>query len=565
MRVKEPEDTDSEVCPENCDDESYSGGETCSGNQVQKPFGSSASFNFCFSAFPKKTARQVASVRERFNIQDDQPEAAPRSATSNKQNLSLGSAGKPAIFSHDNVRPSDYSRSLSQQVFQVHQPVSGTQDEKQPSAVGTPEEDAQDIIAGACSVEPRAICCEKILKQTSVDRSTDTSLDSVDSGVIVYSESNEAGKMPSCSSCATQLNPAVSGSKRASEHDFAEAWRDRDLNQINVKINELKAIQTQMAELSQEAGISSHKKTLPSLNVTDCELEENEKLQEICDMLVLLENLKWKLQFTKISSVISETKKEVDQIYSSVMHHSECELEKATKNKPGEDDILVHRGLPVNPKDNTPPFQNTPAASQDSTISEGIPFSIPKRHICITVKDRHEKVSLEELRLEHYLSCPESRPGVVSPNARQRETRDSSPGGWLSVPACPEPPEILTPQNLVLTDVGMKDSTSGLSKLLPEHSPSRESDRETAVKYAATLDIDIVTGNYVVLPINTRLHAITAMEEYRHKSNEELRLEHYLPLMKDAPQQELASSQNTGGGLVTRKKIKKRRQKNDLH
>ncbi|XP_064088252.1 uncharacterized protein LOC135202696 [Macrobrachium nipponense] len=548
MRAKETEDTNSEVCPKNCDDESYPERKIRSENQAQKPFALSSSFNFCFSECPQKTQRQVAGIRERFDIHEGQPEAELSSATPDKQNLSLGSEGTPAIFRHDNKRP------LSQPAFQVHQPVSGTRDEEQPSAFTTPEEDNRGIIDG---VEPRVICCEKVLKQMSVDISTDTSLDSVDSGVFVDSESNDSGKPPECDSCATlcdKLNPALSDSKTVSERDFEEAWRDdKDLNQINIKINDLKAIQTQMAELSQGTDISSHKKIFPSLNGTDYALEEDEKLQEVSDMLVLLEDLKWKLQFTKISSVISATKKEVDLIYSSVIHHSEYELEKAIKNRPGVADSS-HRGLPANPltrnpRDNQPTRSTKPATSQESMTSEGIPFNIPKRHNCITVKDKHDKVSLEELRLEHYyyLSCAESRPGVRSGS--------SPPGGrWLGVPTSrPEPPEILPPGNLVLTDVGMRDST-GQSQLLPR----RESDDATAAKYTATLDIDIVTGDFVILPIKTRLHAITAMEEYRHKSTEELRVEHYLlSVAADAPQRESDSSQGAGRSLVTQKKLKR--------
>ncbi|XP_064088522.1 uncharacterized protein LOC135202953 [Macrobrachium nipponense] len=307
-------------------------------------------------------------------------------------------------------------------------------------------------------------------------------------------------------------------SKTAGKNDSAENWKQEDVKLIDEKIVMLREIQSQMTELMNQRPVLSQVQGAPiSLsNVPERELRAKGKIQEINDLVSSLENLKVEVQFAKLSSIISDAKKEVSQVQSTIRQRIENEMGKKESRRPGPD-ISGHGepGSTLNRLTNERlQVKYAPVIGEDSAIRDGKSTDVFMQNLSLTEGDELDQISFEELRFEHYSDCRSTiREGSPPPPSyksplgfsftfQKKKLGSYESDKWLNVLQHDEPPE----------------SVSGSDQPENESFPFVSSSGAALAKYSPVAHVEL----------GGRFQVITAMKEYADKSLEELRVERYI-------------------------------------
>ncbi|XP_068246992.1 uncharacterized protein [Palaemon carinicauda] len=529
-----------------CMDDNFSKETPCAKCLVQQSCVSSSSLT-CGSPDHTET-----SVREKNGIDIERVKVEPESVEVTTENSLEPVSGDTRVADIANVKVEaelssvtseisgqplghpEENENLSQEISSTQDAPSCLSDNHEGLQIPPPLLDSRDVDKGTGNDSKEIVidltqdeCDEINVKQESLDESTGGSLEvirieaerTLQSLPSVTGESSDSG----LTSDLSEDSPSSTASKTATEVEMesAQDWREKDVKQIDEKIARLREIQSQMTELmNQKRRMQVYEGLGPLTNVPNRELEAKVKIQEINDLVLSLENLKMEVQFANLSAVISKTKKEVDQVHSTVRQHIEEELYKSSSS--GHEDDDFDQEVPINTPVRVPNELLTkyyPVIVEDSLLVDGETVNFPMRHLCITAMDEYKHKSFEELRFEHYVNCMVSNlkwpfyvsqpPQWTSLNPQQNEIGD------YGLQNCEIPGSLIS-----CNVIGEKDSSSELDKCGPQLFPFNGRKGTSPTKYSPTKVVDCEE--------KTNMEVITAMKEYADKSFEELRVEHYL-------------------------------------
>ncbi|XP_066953473.1 uncharacterized protein [Macrobrachium rosenbergii] len=464
-----------------CMDEILFEEEPCSKCLIQQPCVSSS------SECPEKSLEQGAGD-SKFGVKEDVKD------TTDLSSVTSGISEESEYRDLNISSPDASSKELpvDEESFQVYPPTLDTEDKRE-----------------SCRLHDGTEAT-----QSTSDRSTDLS----DADETLHSLGETEVTPDGC--CLTdafreaQPCSALSESKTPGENDSADDWKQKDVKLIDEKIVMLREIQSQMTELMNQRPVSQvHGAPISLSNVPERELEAKGKIQEISDLVSSLENLKMEVQFAKLSSIVSDAKKEVSQVQSTIRQRIEDEMEKKDSRRPGPD--ILGQGEPgnaLNRMTNERLVKYTPVIVEDSVISNGESTDAPMQSLCLAEEDERDGKSFEELRFEHYSDCRYAiregpSPSYKSPlgfsfNFQKKKLGNYESDKWLNVLQHDEPPE----------------SASESYKPESEPFPSNSSSGTSHAKYTPVAHVEY----------EGRLQVITAMKEYADKSLEELRVERYI-------------------------------------